>query len=476
MTGSGETRWLATAFGLDQPDLVYRTVFPILIGNLVRSLNRASDLASASLPGRGGDRPCDPGRYRGIGDGNPTAPERRTGGLALPWTSWISCSRRRAGPCSNGGFSTGGSPNEPDLPPAVVSDPAAARRTVPPLAPAVPDRSFPTRLRWSTLLRSAIFGLLVLAVADPRLLLERNRSHLVFVADASASMEREALGRIGDWYDLAESIFPLPRSVRRGGGNGGAAGGRLRRPAPGAIDPSRTRIGRLCASPPPPSPPGARRRWSCSATAAASDADPGTSVDEAWRRSARPHGARRAPRPARDPRALRPDPSEAGPQRTHSGRGRRSPRRAATVELALFRNGAARPGKASPSSRAPTASLTSNAPAAEGIIEITAEMRPAGVWTPSSTTTGWPPTCAPCDRSRVLLLSDRPESARYLSRALRQEGFRLDIRPPTGCPPLPAGLEDFDLVVFDNIPATDPSADQTGLTAQLRPRFRRAAS
>jgi len=44
-------RWLATAFGLDQSDLVYRTVFPILVGNIIRSLSLSADSASAPLPG-----------------------------------------------------------------------------------------------------------------------------------------------------------------------------------------------------------------------------------------------------------------------------------------------------------------------------------------------------------------------------------------------------------------------------------------
>ncbi|MBC2602834.1 vWA domain-containing protein [Puniceicoccus vermicola] len=44
-------KWLVTAFGLEQSDLVYRTVFPILVGNLVRSLALSSDLSRSDLPG-----------------------------------------------------------------------------------------------------------------------------------------------------------------------------------------------------------------------------------------------------------------------------------------------------------------------------------------------------------------------------------------------------------------------------------------
>tara|TARA_R100000027_G_scaffold35638_2_gene26179 strand:- start:1389 stop:2765 length:1377 start_codon:yes stop_codon:yes gene_type:complete len=47
----GSQRWLATAFGLGQSDLVYRTVFPIFIGNVISSLSLSIVSDSASLPG-----------------------------------------------------------------------------------------------------------------------------------------------------------------------------------------------------------------------------------------------------------------------------------------------------------------------------------------------------------------------------------------------------------------------------------------
>lgn len=47
----GDRRWLATAFGLEESDLVYRTVFPILIGNIARSLSHSSRIAVTDLPG-----------------------------------------------------------------------------------------------------------------------------------------------------------------------------------------------------------------------------------------------------------------------------------------------------------------------------------------------------------------------------------------------------------------------------------------
>ena len=88
---SGGRRWIVSAFGLEETDLVYRTVFPILIGNLVRSLNRTAATAAAPLPGEnesrlraratGGDGP---------GGGETAAAERRTGVFPrLPLHGWI---------------------------------------------------------------------------------------------------------------------------------------------------------------------------------------------------------------------------------------------------------------------------------------------------------------------------------------------------------------------------------------------------
>ncbi|MFP4358128.1 MAG: VWA domain-containing protein [Puniceicoccaceae bacterium] len=320
-----------------------------------------------------------------------------------------------------------------------------------------------SRLRWSTLLRSAILGLLVLAAADPRLLLERNRSHLVFVADASASMEREALRRIGDWYDLAEST---PRSLVLFAGEAETTGRPEdgSPPAPGAIDPSRTRIAHALRFAAATVPSGSAPTLVLLSDGRGLDADPGAIGDDLAAEGVRVHTVPVEP-PDRPEILVREVglPSEAGPGEPIPVEVVVGSRQAATVELALFRNGAAstrrtvelRPG-------ANRFSFVERA-AEEGMMEITAEIRPSEGTDTFLDNNRLAAHLRTGDASRILLLSDRPESARYLSRALRQEGFRLDIRPPTGLPATPAGLEDFDLVVFDNIAATGPSADQLSL-------------
>lgn len=63
----------------------------------------------------------------------------------------------------------------------------------------------------------------------------------------------------------------------------------------------------------------------------------------------------------------------------------------------------------------------------------------------------------------ILLLSDQPERARYLSLALRQEGIDLQARPGAGAPTGLGELQNFDLVILDNIPASDMTQQQMEL-------------
>lgn len=65
--------------------------------------------------------------------------------------------------------------------------------------------------------------------------------------------------------------------------------------------------------------------------------------------------------------------------------------------------------------------------------------------------------------SRALLLTDRPESARYLEWALRQEGIELSVRPGEGTPTQMSDIQNFDTVIIDNIPASSLSRQQMEL-------------
>jgi uncharacterized membrane protein/uncharacterized protein YegL len=68
-------------------------------------------------------------------------------------------------------------------------------------------------------------------------------------------------------------------------------------------------------------------------------------------------------------------------------------------------------------------------------------------------------------KSKALLLADKPEQARYLALALRQEGILLDVRPAGGAPMELGDLQNYDLVMIDNVPATDLTPAQMQLFA-----------
>jgi Ca-activated chloride channel family protein len=66
---------------------------------------------------------------------------------------------------------------------------------------------------------------------------------------------------------------------------------------------------------------------------------------------------------------------------------------------------------------------------------------------------------------RVLLLTDTPAQARHLEHALRQEGIRLDIRPARGAPLALGDLQNYALLILDNVSAPELGAPQLKLYA-----------
>ena len=65
--------------------------------------------------------------------------------------------------------------------------------------------------------------------------------------------------------------------------------------------------------------------------------------------------------------------------------------------------------------------------------------------------------------SRVLLVTDKVESARYLEWALRQEGIGLSVRPKEGMPTQMSDLQNHDAVILDNVAASSLSRPQMEL-------------
>lgn len=63
-------------------------------------------------------------------------------------------------------------------------------------------------------------------------------------------------------------------------------------------------------------------------------------------------------------------------------------------------------------------------------------------------------------KPRVLLLESEPDQARHLSWALEEQNIQVDVRPPRGAPENLAELQNYDLLVLSNVPATSLSLRQ----------------
>jgi Ca-activated chloride channel family protein len=67
--------------------------------------------------------------------------------------------------------------------------------------------------------------------------------------------------------------------------------------------------------------------------------------------------------------------------------------------------------------------------------------------------------------AKVLLIADKPEQARFFARALQSESIQIDVRPITGIPTDLGELQNYDLLILDNVPAPDLSMKQMELIA-----------
>ena len=63
-------------------------------------------------------------------------------------------------------------------------------------------------------------------------------------------------------------------------------------------------------------------------------------------------------------------------------------------------------------------------------------------------------------RPRVLLIESVPEQARHLEWAMNEEGIAVDTRPAQGMPESLTDLQNYEVLILSNVPATDLSAQQ----------------
>jgi Ca-activated chloride channel family protein len=66
-------------------------------------------------------------------------------------------------------------------------------------------------------------------------------------------------------------------------------------------------------------------------------------------------------------------------------------------------------------------------------------------------------------KPRILLVDSDPKQARFLASALDEEGIKVDIRPTQGIPDSLADLQNYEVLVLSNVPATSMSTRQMNL-------------
>jgi uncharacterized membrane protein len=66
-------------------------------------------------------------------------------------------------------------------------------------------------------------------------------------------------------------------------------------------------------------------------------------------------------------------------------------------------------------------------------------------------------------KPRVLLVDSDPKQSRHLAAALEEEGIQVDVRPTQGVPDSLSDLQNYELLILSNVPATSMSTRQMNL-------------
>lgn len=66
-------------------------------------------------------------------------------------------------------------------------------------------------------------------------------------------------------------------------------------------------------------------------------------------------------------------------------------------------------------------------------------------------------------KPRILLIAGAPETAQYLEWAMDEEGIAIDVRPTEGMPESLADLQNYEVLILSDVPATDLTTNQMEL-------------
>ena len=325
----------------------------------------------------------------------------------------------------------------------------------------------PQRRRLSLILRLVGVTLLVLGLTDPRWRESTDRQHVLWLIDVSRSVGKEGIAAATKFMDEANKSGAISsQSIAAFAGQAGIVPDEkaLAKLNPASFDDTRTDLAQALGFADATFPPGYNKTVVLFSDGVETDGDLARQIDVLRARGVRVHTVPVAPpdnpevlvRSVTAPKTVEENEPFVVTTEIVSNREQ-------TATFDLFRN-AVKAGTQQVQLKKgvntfETTQSVSDTRIVEFVAQVTAPQDTLADNNQAST------VVQSKGKSRILLLSDKPELSRFLAHALEQEDVVLDIRPASGAPNDFADLQSYDLVIVDNVPATDLSPDQMKLLA-----------
>ena len=325
----------------------------------------------------------------------------------------------------------------------------------------------PRRRRLSLILRCVMVTLVALALTDPRWLEPTTRQHVVWLVDVSSSVGGEAVKKAAAFIDAAKKAGAVSsQSIVAFAGQAEVLPDTdaLRKLRPDTLDDTRTGIEQALAFADASFPPGYNKTVVLFSDGVETEGQVSPQIASLHARATRVHAIEIAPpdqpevlvRSVDAPRMV--DENEPFRVATEIVSNREQ-----TAQFDLFRNavkvGSQQVKLQKGVNHFETTQSISDTRLTEFTAQIAARQDTLADNNQAST------VVQSRGKPRLLMLSDKPDLAHYLVEALDQEDVAIDVRPASGAPNDFADLQSYDLVIIDNVPATDLSTTQMKLLA-----------
>jgi Ca-activated chloride channel family protein len=320
------------------------------------------------------------------------------------------------------------------------------------------------RKRLSLAARAMIFTLIVIALSDPRWQAFTKDLHVIWLVDASRSVDGEGAKKAAELHKAAGNHAANESWIAFGGRGVNVTGpDKLAEISPESVNDRETNLAGALKLAEASFPPGKVKTIALVTDGSQTLGDAGAAAASLKNAGVKVRAFTAAPpdKPEVLVRAVN-APRQVRSEEPFRVEVEVSSNRETEAEISVFRNGVkvgSRQERLKPGAN--PLEFTQSLRGDERLVELSAEVKPVQ------------DTIADNNRSsaivqteglsKVLLIADKPEQARYLAWALKQEGIVLDARPATGAPTTLADLQNYDLVILDNVPATSLTLDQMNL-------------